>query len=1117
MRRRCPKAWIRAAAAISIAAVLVFPPPNSNATTQPNLKIKLVSQLSFGGSVDHSDIWVWEDPVTLHRYAVLGEYPSVGATLYIADVTNPLNPFQVSTITNVAAFDFKVRYPYLYTVDGDASNVDGAIYDITNPASPVFVNSLQSAHNITIADNGYIYFSYQGVTASNLNPDPTNPVPIWDDNTPVFYYGHDVTVVANRMYDFNGYSTNTNVYDITAFNANPASPPVLLKSMSDPFIVYPHNGWPTVDGNYLLVTDELSPSNEPDLIVWDISDVANPAFTPTITDWYMDDNSTIHNVMIRDNLAYVSYYAAGVKVFDLSTPGFVTLLDEYDTSALSGDGYVGAWGIYCLFNDYFYASDMQNGLFIFELVPEPSLWRENGIPVASDAQTGTLVPASDPEPDYAVPDGSGGAIILFDPEGGDRDIYAQRVDVNGNCLWSLSGVSVFDVAGDVTLVDAVADELGGVVVLCNYPTGDIHAQWIDGTGTAKYLSDGIEVLNAGGLIQSGGQSMHLAGSNQFAVVWTEGTLSATYLRCQRYDDTGTAQWTSPVDLATAGANANLEFGDICSDGTDGFIIAWEDDRNASTDIYAQHIDGSGIVQWADGGIPVASTSDPEARPLIAYVGGGRMIAAWTQEISGGRDDVLAAKLEADGTVSWTSTMSSAFSNKEDLQLAFDGSGGVFAAWEDNRVGSWDIYATHFHNAGGAVSGWPADGLAITSDTVDERSPTLKSAGDGTMVVAWARDALADSDIYATKIDGFGAAAWPAPGTLALCARPGTAYSPSMAVDSNGDVIIAWRDARPEGAYAQRIESSCGTLGGNVPPMITMINDTPGDAGGFVDITWSAAGQDGAGLVVQDYDVLFAESPQYGWNATGVSVSASGQSSYTATVPSVQDGTPIWYLVVANGGTSTCTWESFPSSGVSVDDPPSNAPQNLTVQPQSPNYLLTWQPPDPVIPDLSHYNVYRGIVSPALETGNRANMVWMKIGEATDPSFVDDTATPGTPYEWTVAAEDAKGGEGPWADPDTLLDTSTGVQPPALPTTVSANFPNPFTGTTELRFTLHDDADVTVNVYDVAGRRVAGMALGGMTPGEHRVPFDGSRLASGIYFYKVRIGAQTFTRKMGIRR
>lgn len=65
-----------------------------------------------------------------------------------------------------------------------------------------------------------------------------------------------------------------------------------------------------------------------------------------------------------------------------------------------------------------------------------------------------------------------------------------------------------------------------------------------------------------------------------------------------------------------------------------------------------------------------------------------------------------------------------------------------------------------------------------------------------------------------------------------------------------------------------------------------------------------------------------------------------------------------------------------------------------------------------------------------------------------------------------------------------------------------NYPNPFNPTTNIEFQIADAGFVTLKVYDVLGRRVATLVDEVEQPGSHEVQFDGSHLASGVYFYRI---------------
>lgn len=74
-------------------------------------------------------------------------------------------------------------------------------------------------------------------------------------------------------------------------------------------------------------------------------------------------------------------------------------------------------------------------------------------------------------------------------------------------------------------------------------------------------------------------------------------------------------------------------------------------------------------------------------------------------------------------------------------------------------------------------------------------------------------------------------------------------------------------------------------------------------------------------------------------------------------------------------------------------------------------------------------------------------------------------------------------------------------------------PNPFNVTTEFRFTLHVAARVELIVFDITGRRVAELARGELDSGSHRRAFDGTNLATGLYFVRFRAGSQIMTSKL----
>src|SRR6056297_82936 len=76
-----------------------------------------------------------------------------------------------------------------------------------------------------------------------------------------------------------------------------------------------------------------------------------------------------------------------------------------------------------------------------------------------------------------------------------------------------------------------------------------------------------------------------------------------------------------------------------------------------------------------------------------------------------------------------------------------------------------------------------------------------------------------------------------------------------------------------------------------------------------------------------------------------------------------------------------------------------------------------------------------------------------------------------------------------------------------------NYPNPFNPVTVIGYRLPVSGDVTLEVFDITGRRVATLVNGLQQAGQHQAAFDASGFASGIYFYRLHTGEQILTQKM----
>jgi hypothetical protein len=75
------------------------------------------------------------------------------------------------------------------------------------------------------------------------------------------------------------------------------------------------------------------------------------------------------------------------------------------------------------------------------------------------------------------------------------------------------------------------------------------------------------------------------------------------------------------------------------------------------------------------------------------------------------------------------------------------------------------------------------------------------------------------------------------------------------------------------------------------------------------------------------------------------------------------------------------------------------------------------------------------------------------------------------------------------------------------------YPNPFNPTTELEFDLAERGAVSLRVYDMLGRDVATLINDVRAAGSYRVTFDGTGLATGLYFARLEQGSSAMVRKL----
>ena len=107
--------------------------------------------------------------------------------------------------------------------------------------------------------------------------------------------------------------------------------------------------------------------------------------------------------------------------------------------------------------------------------------------------------------------------------------------------------------------------------------------------------------------------------------------------------------------------------------------------------------------------------------------------------------------------------------------------------------------------------------------------------------------------------------------------------------------------------------------------------------------------------------------------------------------------------------------------------------------------------------------------------------------------------------------------GTLSGPYTASRTSTDVQEnlSGMPQVfaLNQNYPNPFNPTTQISYSIPKESYISLKVYNLMGQEVATLVSGNQTAGKYTVPFDASRLSSGVYMYRLQAGTSVEVKRM----
>lgn len=333
----------------------------------------------------------------------------------------------------------------------------------------------------------------------------------------------------------------------------------------------------------------------------------------------------------------------------------------------------------------------------------------NGIPVCTAANDQVA-------PKIVYTDDSCAVVIWFD----DRtnftnatDLYAQKIDINGNMLWTENGVPVSEyndpTPGGLSEFSATSDGNGGVYIAWTkvyFGYRQMRAQWISSNGTklwgdARIVTDGpVDTRNprivkhplgvalvyryfgyggypilfqmmdaAGNLIfnapgavvaETGPQAGTIVvladtdAGEAVAISWSLGQFGLNgKLYAQVMDVMGNKKWGANGVLVNDLPGEHYELSMLRDTTTGDYYFLWKDGRriNVANDIYAQKLNSNGQAQWTENGIKLSSTPYSFTSTTMSLNDNG-IYAAWSEANNPQGHGIYVIRINPDSTFAW---------------------------------------------------------------------------------------------------------------------------------------------------------------------------------------------------------------------------------------------------------------------------------------------------------------------------------------------------------------------------------------------------------------------------------------------------------------------------------
>ena len=269
---------------------------------------------------------------------------------------------------------------------------------------------------------------------------------------------------------------------------------------------------------------------------------------------------------------------------------------------------------------------------------------------------------------------------------------------------------------------------------------------------------------------------------------------------------------------------------------------------------------------------VSNNTDFSFTPQVASDSAGNIYMVWEDDTSNNSNILFSRSTDGGTTFSTPKSLSHTSGDSFNPRIAVDSNGGINVVWQDDSVGSTDIFFTRSTDSGANFSG-PVN---VSNDADASSMPQVAADSAGNIFVVWESDSGVLGILFSRSADGGNTFSAPA----MLSTNTGGSVSPQIAVDLSGNISVVWEDdispssdisfshSQDHGAHFSAPKSLSHNVGNSTSAQLAL------DLTGNINVLWE---NDSPG----NSDIFFTRSTDGGLNFSALA-NLSNSPGFTRT-------------------------------------------------------------------------------------------------------------------------------------------------------------------------------------------------------------------------------------------